>query len=449
MIRVHILALVLLLVGFLAGYFVLPLWGPSWLIVPFRLGLDLKGGTHLIYRADTSQLTGGDKDAALESLRDVIERRVNLFGVSEPVVQLEKSANENRLIVEIAGVFDIAEAIKLIGETPILVFYKQKAVTLESNVKIEDDKPVVAIPSDPKPPEGLPAGQAGEQAFEPTPLTGRFLKRADLQFDPTTNQPLVTLEFNDEGATLFENLTKENIGKRIAIYLDGVPLSAPVVNEAISGGRAQISGNFTPEEARALSRRLNAGALPVPITLISQQSVGAILGSEALTKSFQAGLIGFAAVALFMIAWYRLPGVFAVLALLIYSTIILSLFKLIPVTLTTAGIAGFVLSVGMAVDANILIFERMKEELRKGRSFAGATEEGFGRAWNSIRDSNISSLITSAILWWFGTSMVKGFALTLSIGIVVSMFSAVVITRTFLRMIRIRNERIRRLLYGA
>lgn len=438
----RILALVLLLIGLLAGYFVLPLWGPHWLAVPFRLGLDLKGGTHLIYRADTSTLSGGDQNAALESLRDVIERRVNLFGVAEPLVQLEKSVDENRLIVEIAGVFDIAEAIKLIGETPVLVFYKQKAVILESDVKIKDGKPVVVIPSDPKPPEG-------EQVFEPTSLTGRFLKRADLQFDPTTNQPLVAIEFNDEGAELFENLTKENIGKRIAIYLDGVPLSAPVVNEAISGGRAQISGNFTPEEARSLARRLNAGALPVPITLISQQSVGAALGNEALAKSFQAGLIGFAAVALFMIAWYRLPGIFAVLALLIYGVIILSLFKLIPVTLTTAGIAGFVLSVGMAVDANILIFERMKEELRRGRSFAGAMEEGFGRAWNSIRDSNISSLITSAILWWFGTSAVKGFALTLSIGIAVSMFSAVIITRTFLRTVSIRNERMRKLLYGA
>lgn len=443
MMRTRILAGALLLFGLLAGYFVLPLWGPNWLRVPFRLGLDLQGGTHLIYRADTSTLSGGDQNAALESLRDVIERRVNLFGVAEPVVQLEKSTEEDRLIVEIAGVFDIAEAIKLIGETPVLIFYKQKAAALESEVKKgEGGKPVVTIPSDPKP-------QEGEQAFEPTLLTGRFLKRADLQFDPTTNQPLVTLEFNDEGATLFENLTKENIGKRIAIYLDGVPLSAPVVNEAISGGRAQISGNFTPEEARSLARRLNAGALPVPITLISQQSVGAVLGSEALTKSFQAGLIGFAAVVLFMIAWYRLPGVFAVLALLIYGVIILSLFKLIPVTLTTAGIAGFVLSVGMAVDANILIFERMKEELRKGKSFAGAMEEGFGRAWNSIRDSNISSLITSAILWWFGTSTVKGFALTLSIGIAVSMFSAVIITRTFLRMVSIRNERMRRLLYGA
>lgn len=442
MIRVRMLALVLLLVGLLAGYFLLPLWGPHWLSLPFRLGLDLKGGTHLIYRADTAQVAGSDKDAALESLRDVIERRVNLFGVAEPVVQLEKSANEDRLIVEIAGIFDIAEAIKLIGETPILGFYKQKPVTVEGEVKIDGDTPVVTVPSNPEPPKN-------EEMFEPTPLTGRFLKRADLQFDSTTNQPLVTLEFNDEGADLFESITKENVGKRIAIYLDGVPISAPVVNEAISGGRAQISGNFTPEEARSLVRRLNAGALPVPITLISQQSVGAILGSEALQKSFQAGLIGFAAVALFMIAWYRLPGIMAVLALCIYGVIILALFKLIPVTLTTAGIAGFVLSVGMAVDANILIFERMKEELRKGRSFAGAMEEGFSRAWNSIRDSNISSLITSAILWWFGTSVVKGFALTLSIGIAVSMFSAVVITRTFLRAVTVRDERTRKFLYGA
>ena len=449
MIRSRIFALVLLFVGLLAGYFVAPLWGPSWLVIPFRLGLDLQGGTHLIYRADTSTLSGGDQDAALESLRDVIERRVNLFGVAEPVVQLEKSATENRLIVEIAGVFDIADAIALIGETPVLVFYKQKSVTLEGDVSVNDGTPVVTIPSNPEPPEGLPDRQAGEQAFEATSLTGRFLKRADLQFDSTTNQPLVSLEFNDEGATLFENLTKENIGKRIAIYLDGVPISAPVVNEAINGGRAQISGNFTPEEARALSRRLNAGALPVPIMLLSQQNIGAALGNEELEKSFRAAFVGFGAVALFMIGWYRLPGFFAILALGVYAALVLSFFKLIPVTLTTAGIAGFILSIGMAVDANILIFERMKEELRAGKSFGSALEDGFGRAWTSIRDSNASSLITSAILWWFGTSAVKGFALTLSIGILVSMFSAIVVTRTFLRAMAIRKEKLIKILYGV
>lgn len=441
MTRPRIIALVLLGVGLLVGYFVLPLWGPAWLNVPFRLGLDLQGGTHLIYRADTSQVSHGDKNAALESLRDVIERRVNLFGIAEPVVQLEKSATDDRLIVEIAGVFDIGDAIALIGETPVLGFYKQTAVTLDGEVKVEGETPVVTIPSNPTPPEN-------EAAFEPTALTGRHLARADLQFDPTTNQPQVTLQFNDEGAVLFENLTKENIGKRIAIYLDGVPISAPVVNEAISGGRAQISGNFTPEEARTLARRLNAGALPIPIALLSQQSVGAALGNEELQKSFYAAFVGFSMVALFMIGWYRLPGLFAIVALALYTAFVLSFFKLISVTFTTAGIAGFILSLGMAVDANILIFERMKEELRAGKRLASAIEDGFGRAWTSIRDSNVSSLITSAILWWFGTSAVKGFALTLSVGILISMFSAIIATRTFLRALMIRNETWAKIAYG-
>jgi protein-export membrane protein SecD len=445
MTRARILALFLLVVGLLAGYFVIPTWGPAWIDVPFRLGLDLQGGTHLVYRVDTSQVAAGDKNAALESLRDVIERRVNFFGVAEPVVQLEKSVDENRLIVEIAGVFDIREAIKLIGETPFLQFYEEKPpkqVELKGDINVEGDTPVVTIPPAPEVPEE-------EFPFQATDLTGQYLKRADLQFDPTTNQPIVTLEFNDEGAAIFEALTKKSVGKRIAIFLDGVPLSAPVVNEPISGGRAQISGNFTPEEARSLARRLTAGALPVPITLLSQQSIGAALGNEELEKSLHAAFIGFGAVALFMIGWYRLPGLFAVGALGIYAAIVLSLFKLIPVTLTTAGIAGFILSIGMAVDANILIFERMKEELRAGKSFFGALEDGFGRAWTSIRDSNVSSLITSAILWWFGTSAVKGFALTLSIGILVSMFSAIVVTRTFLRALTIRNEKLVRILYGV
>lgn len=440
----RILALILLLAGFLAGYFVLPFFGPRWLAVPFRLGLDLQGGTHLIYRADTSDFPVGDKNAALESLRDVIERRVNLFGVAEPVVQLEKSAKEDRLIVEIAGIFDIREAIRLIGETPFLQFYKEKPqqVDLKGDVSIKDGTPTVTIPQ-------APAPKKDELPFAPTELTGRYLKHADLRFDTTTNKPLVTLEFNKEGADLFEQLTKENIGKRIAIYLDGVPISAPVVNEAISGGHAQISGSFTPGEARSLSRRLNAGALPIPISLLSQQSIGAGLGAVELAKSFRAAFVGFGVVALFMIGWYRLPGLFAILALGIYAAFLLSLFKLIPVTLTAAAIAGFILSIGMAVDANILIFERMKEELRAGKHLGSALEDGFGRAWTSIRDSNVSSLITSAILWWFGTSAVKGFALTLSIGILVSMFSAIVVTRTFLRAIAIRKATLVNILYGV
>ena len=246
--------------------------------------------------------------------------------------------------------------------------------------------------------------------------------------------PQVGLEFNSEGAKIFEDLTSRNVGKRIAIYLDGSPISAPTVNGAISGGKAQITGNFTYNEAKQLVQRLNAGALPVPIKLINQQSIGASLGQQSLEQSLFAGMIGILAVALFMIFWYRLPGLMAVLALVIYSAIVLMIFKLIPVTLTLAGIAGFILSVGMAVDANILIFERLKEELRWGKSLGGAIDEGFKRAWTSIRDSNASSLITCLVLFWLGTSIIKGFALTLAIGIAISMFSAVFVTRNFLKI---------------
>jgi protein-export membrane protein SecD len=263
-------------------------------------------------------------------------------------------------------------------------------------------------------------------------LSGRHVKKASVDFTGTTFQPLVSLELTDEGTKIFADLTKRLVGQQLAIYLDGVPISAPTVQEEITGGKAQISGNFTPEEAKLLAGRLNAGALPVPIELISQQSIGASLGQESLALSLKAGLFGFLAVALFMLLWYRMPGVLAIFALLFYTAIVLVIFKLIPVTLTVAGIAGFILSIGMAVDANILIFERMKEELRAGKMFEDAVREGFGRAWTSIRDSNVSSLITSGILYWLGTSIVQGFALTLGLGILISMFTAITVTRTLL-----------------
>ncbi|MEK7541924.1 MAG: protein translocase subunit SecD [Patescibacteria group bacterium] len=384
---------------------------------PYRLGLDIQGGTHLIYRADTGAVAAADRDAALSSLRDVIERRVNLFGVAEPLVQIEKSGGERYLIVELAGIRDVNAAIRLIGETPYLEFREERSAEEQQGIA-EAQKKGNRTDEDP--------------LFAPTPLTGRFIKRADVNFDPTTFQALVSLELTDEGGTIFGELTKKNIGKRLAIYLDGAPISAPVVQEEITGGRAQITGNFTPEEAKAFAGRLNAGALPVPISLIAQQSVEAGLGAASLAASIRAGVIGFIAVAAFMILWYRLPGLLAVMALLLYLAIILALFKLIPVTLTVAGIAGVILSVGMAVDANILIFERMKEELRRGRALEEAIREGFGRAWTSIRDSNVSSLLTSLILYWLGTSVVQGFALTLGLGILISMFSAISVTRTLL-----------------
>lgn len=380
---------------------------------PFRLGLDLQGGTHLTYRADVSGVAASERGEAMAGLRDVIERRVNLFGVTEPVVQVDRAGDEYRLIVELAGIKDINVAIRLIGKTPFLEFREEALVTeVPGHPEITPENPLVD--------------------FMSTELTGKYLKRAELNFDQTTGEPVIGVRFDDEGTRVFAELTKKNIGKRLGIFLDGAPLSAPVVQEEIEGGNAQITGRFTPEEARDLVRNLNSGALPLPIALISQQSVQATLGQDSLGKSFRAALFGFAAVAIFMIFWYRLPGLISVAALCVYAVIVLALFKAIPVTLSAAGIAGFVLSVGMAVDANILIFERTKEELYKGRTLGEGITEGFHRAWNSIRDSNVSSIISAVILYSFGTSVIKGFALTLGIGVLVSMLSAITISRTFL-----------------
>jgi len=244
----------------------------------------------------------------------------------------------------------------------------------------------------------------------------------------------VTLQFNDEGKELFAQITERNVGNVVAIYLDGQPISIPRVNEPITGGQAVITGSFTLEEAKTLASRLTAGALPVPINLVNQRTIGPTLGRESVEKSFFAGIIGLILVALFMILYYRFPGILSCGALLIYALLALAIFKLIPVTLTLAGVAGFILSVGMAVDANVLIFERTKEELRSGKTLVTAIDDGFKRAWPSIRDSNISSIITCVILAWFGTSLIQGFAITLGIGILLSMFSAITVTKTFMKI---------------
>ncbi len=434
MVKLRFLAIFLLLAGGLLGYFVFGQFlDPASFAArfPFRLGLDLQGGVHLIYRADTSSLESKDVSEAMAGLRDVIERRVNFFGVAEPLVQIEEKRGslnplqkEERLIVELPGVTNLSEAISMIGATPYLEFKTERSEA-ERNAILEAQKNKQQMNEDPY--------------FITTNLTGRYLKKASLDFDSTTYQPLIIIEFDDEGAKIFAQMTKDNVDKRVAIYLDNMPLSAPVVKEEIGNGRAQITGDFTPQEAKELVRNLNSGALPIPITLISQQSIGASLGDIAFHKGVQAGIIGIILVALFLILWYRLPGLVAVVALSLYVVLVLLIFKLIPVTLTAAGIAGFILSVGMAVDANILIFERMKEEARLGKNYHTALEEGFRRAWPSIRDSNISSIITSIILYWLGTSIVKGFALTLGIGIVVSMFSAIVVSRTFLLILGIKE----------
>lgn len=394
---------------------------PHFFNLPFRLGLDLLGGTHLVYQADLTHLAAGQSSAdAMEGVRDVIERRVNIFGVAEPLVQVE---GEDRLVVELAGVKDIREAIRLIGETPLLQF-KEERSEAERGAILEAQKKQERLREDPY--------------FKETALTGKYLSRAQVSFQSGAQAlggPQVSLEFNDEGARLFKELTEKNLNKRLAIYLDGAAISAPTVQSIIPDGRAVITGQFTIKEAKELVTRLNAGALPVPIALISQESIGASLGAESLASSLKAGLYGLLAVAIFMVVFYRLPGVVSVVSLLVYTAIVLAIYKLIPVTLTLAGIAGFILSLGMAVDANVLIFARLKEELDQQKSLPTAFQEGFRRAWLSIRDSHVTTLLGALVLYLFTTSLVKGFALTLGIGVLASLFSSITVSRSFLGML--------------
>ncbi|HBO99629.1 MAG: hypothetical protein UU48_C0006G0035 [Candidatus Uhrbacteria bacterium GW2011_GWF2_41_16] len=605
----------------------------SWLKVPdiaFRLGLDLQGGAHLVYEADMSQIPSEERDVALKGVRDVVERRVNAFGVSEPVVQTTITGNIYRIIVELAGIQDITTAINEIGETPILEFKEEntevdRAATVDeqtildqknaeakskadeilarakkgedfsvlmkelngqelgaitvghpaygvlaqaaANAKVAKgsvlptvvetssgwhivrfleqvqtkrmelshilicfegktgcQNPVPAIDANTTitnlkkdlTPENfaevakqkstdqgtassggylgwiepgttvpvfelaalaLPVNGISEavetefgfhiiykKAEEPvtayrlsdifvprvnlneiarpdeswknTTLSGKNLKRAGVEFDPNSGAPYVSLRFDDEGGKLFADLTQRNVGKAVAIFLDGQPISVPVVNEAIYGGEAIITGKFTVQEAKLLAQRLNAGALPVPIHLVSQQTVGPILGKISLERSIQAAVFGFMLVCLYMILFYRLPGVMAVCALILYTFLNLVAYKLFGVTMTLSGIAGFVLSLGMAVDANVLIFERLKDELHSGHDLRFATEEGFKRAWSAIRDGNLTTLISAAVLYGFSSSFIKGFALTLTIGVLLSMFTAIVVTRVFMETIQ-------------
>jgi len=615
---------------------------PSTKELAFRLGLDLQGGTHLVYEADVSSVDAKDRESATEGVRDVIERRVNIFGVSEPIVQINHTADGNyRVIVELAGIKDVHEAIKMIGETPLLEFKekstKEKELTEEEKQEMDnfnkeaeiraeevlgkvlsggnflalakeysddgttgegtselewvvekdnselvniaknlevgqttndlikggqgylivrlDDKRVKKDPfteesekeiranhllicyediencesglskedaynkilelkslatannfidlvknNSTEPGANESGGNLGwfgrdamvksfetaifaqkvgtvsevvetqfgyhliykqeerevyeykishilikilnkedilgpQQEWENTELTGKYLKRASVQFNPNDNTPEVSLEFDSQGGDLFEEITDRNVGQQVAIFLDNYPISAPTVNEKISGGKAVISGNFNIKEAKLLAQRLNAGALPVPIDLISQKTVGASLGKASVDSSLEAGIIGLILVVIFMIIFYRAFGIFAVFSLCIYGMLVLAIFKIWPVTLTLSGLAGFVLSIGMAVDANVLIFERIKEELRIGKPLQRSIEEGFKRAWPSIRDGNFSTLITCFILIQFSTSIVRGFAVTLSLGVLVSMFSAIIITKNFLLLI--------------
>lgn len=609
--------------------------------IPFQLGLDLMGGTHLVYLADMKEIPTGDRASALEGARDVIERRVNVFGVSEPLVQTNISGEEYRIIVELAGIKDVDEAIKMIGETPLLEFKEQdtakRELTAEEKQSMEEfnkeaenkaidvlskvvsggdfaalakefsqdpdtkenggdlgwltasdnafavnsvkdfekgetskelieasngyeifklnDKRQKTNPFDETKTEkeikashlllcyegieGCESGLTKDEAYskikelkekatpanfsslvkenstEPgakesggdlgwfgmgkmvkpfedavmsqakgtisfvvesefgyhliykqdereiseynishiyipimteadiignqenwklTELTGKNLDRALVSFNPNDNSPEVSLEFDDEGGKMFEAVTERNVGKPVAIYLDGEPISIPNVNEKISGGKAVISGKFDINEAKLLAQRLNAGALPVPIEIVNQQTVGASLGQDSLNKSMKAGMYGVLFIIVFMIFYYRLPGIFSVISLVTYGLIVLAIFKTLPVTLSLSGIAGFVLSIGMAVDANVLIFERLKEELQKGKPGSLALRDAFDRAWPSIRDGNYSTIITCVVLYLFTTSMIKGFAVTLTIGIIISMFSAIFVTKNFMQL---------------
>lgn len=428
----RVIALLVLAVGAGIGWYVNA--GHASGAHPFKLGLDLSGGTQLVYRADTAALPAGDVAGSLDALRDTIEKRVNAFGVAEPLVQLEHAGTvsgsaEERLIVELPGVTDTERAIALIGQTPVLEFRLLKdGATQNASSTVED-------------------------LFEAPVITGKHLASAQLQFQNqtgTVSQPVVVLKFNEEGKQLFADLTRDNVGRVFGIFLDGQPISTPVIREVIPDGTAVISGNFAAAEAKELARNLNYGALPVPIELVSNQTVSATLGSQAVAAGIRAALWGVLAVIAFMILWYRLPGLIAGVALLVYIVVSLALFQFIPVTLTAAGIAAFILSIGMAVDANILIFERTKEELEGGKHIAEAIHDGFGRAWPSIRDSNISSMITAVILFWFGTSLIKGFALVFGLGVLVSMLTAISVSRTFLLALGIRTRNaFTRFLFGS
>jgi len=501
-----------------------------------RLGLDLQGGTYLVYKADLTDVEPDYYSESLEGARDVIERRVNAYGISEPVVQTSKTGDDYKIIVELAGVKDVHEAIKMIGETPILDFResrskedakrteeeKQEVIARNEEKKASAEKILAKLkrgesfnklvkefsedegtkekngnldffkkgvmqedfenisfnpdfkkgdvwPELVKTPFGYhilkktdERGEGEEKEvkishiliktedeeydekmlqvisfedpFKQTGLTGRHLDRAEVGFNPNTGEPEVHLQFNGEGKKMFKDITERNMEKVVPIFLDGDPITMPVIKSIITDGRAVISGNFSLDEAKQLVQRLNAGALPIPINLVHQQTIGASLGQESLEKSLIAGVIGLLLIMLFIITVYRWPGIVATLSLGIYALLLISIFKILGITLTLSGIAGLILSIGMAVDANVLIFERIKEELRAGKWKIVAIQEGFRRAWPSIRDGNVSTLITCVILAGFGTGMVKGFAIALGVGVLLSMFTAIVITRALIEL---------------
>ncbi len=391
----------------------------------FRQGLDLKGGTSMTLKADMSKISSSQRQAALDSAKTIIEKRVNLFGVSEPLVQTSVGNNNDyRIIVELPNI-DINQARSIVGTTAQLSFWEE---TASPSGKFNPSDYMI-----------VPSGASSSAYFKKTNLSGKDLSSTAVTFDTNTGKPEVQLTFTTDGGQKFADITKRDVGKILAIVLDNQIIEMPRVSTPILNGSGVISGSFTVDSANALSTELNAGALPVPLSVLSEQTINPTLGVQSLEKSLFAGILGFVIIVVFMTVLYGRLGIIASVALLLYTLFNLAIFKLSSltpygITLTLSGIAGFILSIGMAVDANILIFERMKEEKRLGKSLQSAIEAGFSRAWTSIRDSNVSTIITCFVLYEFGTGSVRGFALVLAIGVIVSMFSAIVVTRTFLRI---------------
>lgn len=383
--------------------------------INIKQGLDLQGGSHLVYNVDMSQVAEKERTDALASLQKVIENRVNAFGVSEPVIYTGKNGSDYRLTVELAGVKDTQAAMDLIGKTAKLDFRE-----LDST----------------------------GQAFQKTDLSGSELTKATVAFDPNTNEPYIAIEFNADGAKKFGAITGRNINKPVGIYLDDQLISYPTVNQEIDGGKAQITGKFTYTEARNLAIQLDAGRLPMPISIAEQRTVEATLGQDSIHKSIVAGIIGILVVSLFMIIYYRLLGVFSTIGLALYLVFTIALFKLFAITLTMGGVAGMILSIGMSMETDVLVFERIREELRNGRSFAHASTLGFSRAWTSIRDSNAVSLIICGLLIWAGGS-VRGFAIVLALGIVVGLTTTFMGTRALIDLTANRKFTARNWLFNV
>ncbi|OGY09999.1 MAG: protein-export membrane protein SecD [Candidatus Blackburnbacteria bacterium RIFCSPHIGHO2_02_FULL_39_13] len=389
-----------------------------------KLGLDLAGGSHLAFEADVSKINPDDQQSALEAAKSTIERRVNIFGVSESVVQTARVGESQRIIIELPGVRDTRGAVALIGRTAQLDFRE----VVESK-EATDEAVFLTL-----------------QNTRSTGFTGADFRRARPSFDSTSGKPTVSFETKPESSQKFAEITTRLVGKPLAIFLDGLPISAPTIQTPITGGEGQITGSFTSDQTRELAGLLNSGALPIPVKLIEQRTVQASLGETAVNASVVAGLVGLSMVVLFMVIYYRWLGFLAVVGLLIYGLITLSIYKLMPVVLTLPGIAGFILSVGMAVDSNILIFERMKEELRVGKRWSDSMESAFGRAWDAIRDANTATLLTVFILlnplnlsFLHTSGPVRGFAVTLGLGILISLFTGIFVTRTLMRVFARQN----------